>query len=132
MSAVLDLDQIACSGNGVVSVKPGSGEGGYLPALTLLTGLQQRALVQIVEAAGSRLLCLLLRADAVTASGSGEDWKAARGLSLLACHHLIFVCRQLLVWSGHLLFCSACVFTGQTVSVCEKAQLKVYFYVWIC
>lgn len=42
MSAILDLDQIACSGNGVVSDK------WVLPALTHLTGsLQQRVLVQI-------------------------------------------------------------------------------------
>lgn len=73
MSAILDLDQIACSGNGVVSDKWVS------PALTHLTGsLQQRVLVQIGNRGwGGGVLCILLK-DSLIAAGSAKG-KAGRG-----------------------------------------------------
>lgn len=79
MSAILDLDQIACSGNGVVSDKH------ILPALTHLAGsLQQGILVQIwVQGAG--LLCGFPK-NRVTAAGSWKG-KAGAGLSWLVCHY---------------------------------------------
>lgn len=134
MSAVLDLDQIACSGNGVVSVKPGSGEGGLLacrdtPDWAAAEGFGS-------DRGGSGVEVVVPSppsADAVTASGSGDGRKAAMG-SFLAClsppdFFFFFVCRQLLACSGYFLFCSVsvCVFAGQTVSVCETARLKGVF-----
>ncbi len=77
MSAILDLDQIACSGNGVVSDKC------VLPALThLAESLQQGVLVHV----GGRLLCGLLK-DRVTAAAARKG-RAGGDLSWLPCHHL--------------------------------------------
>lgn len=77
MSAILDLDQIACSGNGVVSDKC------ILPVLTHLAGsLQQGVLVKIRY--GGRCA---VSPKKVTAAGTREG-KAGGGLSWLGCHHL--------------------------------------------
>ncbi len=122
MSAILDLDQIACSGNGVVSDKR------VLPALTHLAGsLQQWVLVQIRGEVGGLLYGFPQRRGQQLALGREKLVGVFPSLLVTTFRRRLRLFAFLSLgscWCG-VNICSKCVCVCVRVRACVRARLQV-------